>query len=184
MTKLFAVFIIAGILIAGCAQRKVVERQPEAAQQLHAKSQPMDEEQNKSTERITEQQVERVESKEVSSNPEEIAGLFSDIHFEFNNYDIRAESRPTLKAVADHLTKDFSLKVLIEGHCDERGTNEYNLALGDERAKATRDYLVSLGIPSARIDTMSYGEEKPVCTDQTEECWAKNRRGHFILLSR
>lgn len=183
MKQLFAIFIIAGILIAGCAQRKAVtsdERQPSAVQQPQAK----EEEQQKGPEKITEQQVARIESKDIAAKPEAILGLFSDIHFEFNNYDIRAEARPTLKAVADHLTKDSSLKVLIEGHCDERGTSEYNLALGDGRAKATRDYLVSLGIPSARIETMSYGEEKPVCTDQTEECWAKNRRGHFIFLSR
>ena len=71
---------------------------------------------------------------------------------------------------------------MVEGHCDERGTNEYNLALGDRRSRAVRDYLVALGIGSNRIETISYGEEKPVCAEKTEECWAKNRRAHFVVL--
>ena len=78
--------------------------------------------------------------------------------------------------------ENMPAKILIEGHCDDRGTNEYNLALGDRRAKSVRDYLVALGIASNRIETISYGEEEPLCTDQTEECWAKNRRAHFIIL--
>jgi peptidoglycan-associated lipoprotein len=74
-----------------------------------------------------------------------------------------------------------SYLVLIEGHCDERGTNEYNLALGERRAKATRDHLVSLGIEGSRITVISYGEERPVCTERTEGCWTKNRRAHFLV---
>jgi hypothetical protein len=73
-------------------------------------------------------------------------------------------------------------KGLFEGHCDERGTNEYNLALGDRRAKAARDYLIALGIAANRIEMLSYGEEKPLCTEETDECWAKNRRAHFVIL--
>ena len=72
-------------------------------------------------------------------------------------------------------------KILIEGHCDDRGTIEYNLALGERRAKATRDYLVTAGIDASRITTVSYGKERPVCTGQTEECWAQNRRAAFLV---
>jgi len=86
--------------------------------------------------------------------------------------------------VSGHMTKDSSAILSIEGHCDERGTNEYNLALGDRRAKAVKDYLVSLGVPSSRIETISYGEEKPLCSAQNEDCWAKNRRAHFVLLKK
>ena len=71
--------------------------------------------------------------------------------------------------------------VLIEGNCDERGTNEYNLALGDRRAKSTRDFLMASGVPSRKIEYISYGEERPVCTEQSESCWAKNRRAHFSV---
>jgi peptidoglycan-associated lipoprotein len=71
--------------------------------------------------------------------------------------------------------------ILIEGHADERGTNEYNLALGERRAKATRDYLVSVGIEAGRITVISYGEERPTCTDKAEACWTKNRRAHFLV---
>ena len=74
-----------------------------------------------------------------------------------------------------------SALLLIEGHADERGTNEYNLALGERRAKATRDYLVSVGIDAGRITVISYGEERPICTEKTDACWAKNRRAHFLV---
>lgn len=180
MEKLFAIFIIAGILIAGCAQRKAVtsdERQPSAVQQPQAK----EEEQQKGSEKITERQVARIESNDIPSKTEEISGLFPDIYFDFDSYDIRGDARPILKSLANHLIKNSSRKVLVEGHCDERGTNEYNLALGDRRAKTTKDYLVSFGILSARLDTMSYGEEKPDCRELTEECQAKNRRAHVRL---
>src|SRR5262249_19791587 len=74
--------------------------------------------------------------------------------------------------------------IMIEGHCDSRGTNEYNLALGERRATATRDYLVSLGVPVARINIVSKGEEQPFCTEETEACWQQNRRGHFIITAK
>jgi peptidoglycan-associated lipoprotein len=84
--------------------------------------------------------------------------------------------------VADYLTKNRAYKILIEGHCDDRGTSEYNLALGDKRAKSAKDFLLSLGVPSSRADVISYGKEKALCSERTEECWAKNRRAHFVIL--
>lgn len=89
---------------------------------------------------------------------------------------------PTLKKVASYLQKYPKLRVIIEGHCDERGTNEYNFALGQKRADSAKQYLITLGIISSRIDIISYGEEKPLCTEQNESCWQKNRRAHFVFI--
>ena len=111
-------------------------------------------------------------------------GMFADIMFEYDKYDVKESYKSELQAVSAWMTKNSSAKVSVEGHCDDRGTNEYNLALGDRRAKAVKDYLVSLGVLSSRIETISYGEEKPVCTEQSEECWAKNRRAHFVILTK
>ena len=89
-------------------------------------------------------------------------------------------NRRLVSSLAD-LLKRKNVTVAVEGNCDERGTKEYNLALGDKRAAAAKQYLISLGIPSSRVSTVSYGKEKPVCTESTEGCWAKNRRDHFIV---
>ena len=107
-----------------------------------------------------------------------------DIFFEFDKYDIRPDDAKTLDANAGWLKSNAGTLVLIEGHCDERGTNEYNLALGERRAKATMNYLVSQGIQANRITIISYGEERPQCTEKTEACWAKNRRSHFLVKAR
>lgn len=106
-----------------------------------------------------------------------------DIYFDFDKYDIRPNDAKTLDTNAAWLKTNDNL-VLIEGHTDERGTNEYNLALGERRAKSTMNYLVSQGVQASRITIISYGEERPVCTEHTEDCWAKNRRSHFLTKSR
>jgi peptidoglycan-associated lipoprotein len=103
-----------------------------------------------------------------------------DVHFGFDRYDIHPAEAKVLESNARWLKQSRDL-VLIEGHCDERGTSEYNLALGERRAKATRDHLVSLGIDGGRITVISYGEERPMCTERTETCWAQNRRAHFLV---
>lgn len=104
-----------------------------------------------------------------------------DIYFNFDSFNLRADARETLKANADWMKNNPSARVEVEGHCDERGTNEYNLALGAKRAQAARDYLVTLGIGPNRLSTISFGEEIPVCTEKTEECWQKNRRSRFVI---
>ena len=104
-----------------------------------------------------------------------------DIYFDFDRYDLRSEARDTLKANADWLKANPSARAEIEGHCDERGTNEYNLALGAKRAQAANDYLISLGIAKGRLSTKSYGEELPVCKEQNEGCWQKNRHDRFVV---
>ena len=110
--------------------------------------------------------------------------LIKDIHFNFDKYDIRPGDTEILKENAALLTKHPSVKIQIEGHCDERGTIEYNLALGERRANSTKQYLISLGISSDRISTISYGEERPSDPGHNEEAWAKNRRAHSIILSK
>ena len=107
-----------------------------------------------------------------------------EVYFDFDKYDIRPEDTKTLDANATWLKSNADNLVLIEGHCDERGTNEYNLALGERRAKATMNYLVSQGIQANRITIISYGEERPVCNEKTEACWAKNRRANFLVKPR
>jgi peptidoglycan-associated lipoprotein len=115
---------------------------------------------------------------EFAANPN-----LKDIHFDFDKYDIRPGDAKVLDANAAWLKSNNEL-VLVEGHCDERGTNEYNLALGERRAKATMNYLVSQGVQAGRITIISYGEERPVCTEHNEACWATNRRAHFLAKSR
>jgi peptidoglycan-associated lipoprotein len=103
-----------------------------------------------------------------------------DIYFDFDKYDIRPGDARTLESNARWLRSNRDL-VLIEGHCDIRGTNEYNLALGERRAKSTMNYLVAQGVAAHRITIVSYGEERPQCTQNDEACWSKNRRAHFLV---
>ena len=107
-----------------------------------------------------------------------------DVFFDFDKYDIRADDAKILDGNAGWLKSNANNLVLIEGHCDERGTNEYNLALGERRAKATMNYLVSQGIQANRITIISYGKERPVCNEKSESCWQKNRRAHFLVKAR
>ena len=111
------------------------------------------------------------------------ASPLKDIYFDFDRADLRPDARETLKANADWLKNNSAATVQIEGHCDERGTSEYNLALGAKRAQSAKDYLVTLGVPERRISTISYGEEIPVCTEHNEECWQKNRHDRFVVKS-
>jgi peptidoglycan-associated lipoprotein len=104
-----------------------------------------------------------------------------DVYFDFDRYEIRPSAQRTLLAHATWLRSQTKALVIIEGHCDERGTNEYNLALGERRAKAAMNYLVSRGVDARRITVISYGEQRPQCRDRDESCWAKNRRAHFLV---
>jgi peptidoglycan-associated lipoprotein len=107
-----------------------------------------------------------------------------DAFFDFDKYNIRDDARGTLEKDADWMKRWTSTKVTVEGHCDSRGTAEYNLALGERRANAVKDYLVSLGIAADRITTVSKGKEQPFCSEENEDCWAQNRRGHFIITAK
>jgi peptidoglycan-associated lipoprotein len=116
---------------------------------------------------------------QMSSDQIERMGLLADIHFDFNSAEIRDADRQTLSQNADVLKRFDFLRIAIQGHADERGSVEYNLALGERRARAAYDYLTSLGIAADRLKTVSYGKEIPLCTDSNETCWARNRRDHF-----
>jgi peptidoglycan-associated lipoprotein len=103
------------------------------------------------------------------------------IHFGYNEYNVQDNDRAMLGRQAQWLAKYPSVRVSVEGHCDERGTREYNLALGARRANAVKEYLVSQGVSAARVETVSYGKERPVCTESNEACWAQNRRGVTVV---
>ena len=107
-----------------------------------------------------------------------------DIHFDFDKAAIRPDAARLLDANAGWLRSNGNMLVLVEGHCDERGTNEYNLVLGERRARATINYLIGQGIAQDRLSLVSYGEERPLCTEHNEACWAKNRRAHFRVKER
>jgi peptidoglycan-associated lipoprotein len=108
-------------------------------------------------------------------------GLLGEVHFEYDKADLREADRAILAKNAEALKKYDFLTITVEGHCDERGSVEYNLALGDKRAKASYEYLVSLGISASRMKTNSYGKEVPLCKESTDDCWARNRRDHFAV---
>jgi peptidoglycan-associated lipoprotein len=109
------------------------------------------------------------------------SGPLKDVFFAFDRYELSPDARAILKANANWLKSNPSAKIQIEGHCDERGTVEYNLALGSKRAEAAKDYLSSLGVAGDRLSVISYGEEIPVCKEQSESCWEKNRRDRFVV---
>jgi peptidoglycan-associated lipoprotein len=112
---------------------------------------------------------------------EEKMSQFDDVRFDFDKSEVKEDGRKTCQVVADYLKKNPMAKFLIEGHCDERGTSEYNMALGDRRATAVMNYLVSLGVPKAALSTVSFGKEKPLDPGHDEGAWEKNRRAHFVL---
>ena len=111
-------------------------------------------------------------------------GLLQDLYFGYDAYDLSPTERATLQANANWLQSNPQAKVEIEGHCDDRGTVEYNLALGAKRARAVQEYLISLGVQSERLSTISYGEELPLCGEEADQCWQQNRRVHFLVINR
>jgi len=120
--------------------------------------------------------------KEASNDQEKV--VLKDVHFDYNKSDIKTDDKLILKEIAKYLKYNNVLHLLVEGHCDERGTNEFNLALGEKRALNTREYLVKTeGIESARIQTISYGEEKPLDVAHNDNAWKVNRRSHFQIAS-
>jgi peptidoglycan-associated lipoprotein len=150
----------------------------EGAKPSEAPSRPETQVSPPSTSRPPEVSSEAIPSDVAEANKR---GYLKDAFFDYNKSDLRDDARSALSANAEWLKAHTNWQFLIEGHCDDRGTTEYNLALGDKRANAARDYLVSLGIDSARIRTVSYGKERPFCTEETEDCWQQNRRAHFLL---
>lgn len=172
--KLFGLFVLilmGGLILSGCGcfmQASKGETAPPAAPQ--AKVVPQD----------AKKPVAVQPSTQASSSAKAPTILLKDINFDFDRYNVRPGDTAILKKDAEWFKANTKTRVKIEGHCDERGTVEYNLALGQKRADATKNYLLSLGIDGKLIDTVSYGKEKPLDTKHNEEAWAKNRRAHFV----
>ncbi len=180
-----------GVILSGCPKKTVVKEEPsvKSAEESEARSEARKE--AKEADRIREEEVRKeFEKSLVAQKTPGIEGvvheskMLKDIHFEFDKYNIRPEDAGILKENSALLKKYPGMKFQIEGHCDERGTVEYNLALGERRANSTKKYLVSLGIEPSRISTISYGEERPLDQGQNEEAWTKNRRAHFVILKK
>lgn len=112
---------------------------------------------------------------------ENVPSPFQDIYFDFDQSSVREDAKPVLQQIAAYMQKNPDVKLVIEGHCDSRGTAEYNMALGERRAESVKKYLIALGVKPASLSTVSYGKEKPLVQGDTEDAWAKNRRAHFVL---
>ena len=173
------------LIMTGCPKKTVVKEEPTVKKEEAAKA-----ETEPTTKEKESKAKEEFEKGLVAQKTPGIEGevfessLLKDIHFDFDKYDIRPGDAAALKENAALLKKYHNVKIQIEGHCDERGTVEYNLALGERRANSTRTYLVSIGVSPERISTISYGKERPLDPAHNEEAWAKNRRAHTIITAK
>ena len=204
MKKSFSMFIFIlclGLFLAGCPKKQVVVSRDQSSLQRSEEAARLEREREarEAKERelagLREEELKKptggeLEKSLVAKKESGIEGevfeskLLKDIHFDFDKYDIRRADEEILKENAVFLKKNPKMKIQIEGHCDERGTVEYNLALGERRANSTKNFLVSLGISSDRISSISFGEEKPLDPGHDEEAWSKNRRAHTIIRSK
>lgn len=184
-------------LLAACAKQKVVSQPPQAEVKPVPQEQVVPKDQKATDQKAEENQIQQKEEAKKASVEEvtptmiakaqttatdgskEVSVLGKMIHFDFDKYDIKKEAADVLKEIADYLKANPDVRVLIEGHCDERGTREYNLQLGMRRAESAKKYLVDLGIDEKRLETISYGKDKPLIDEHNEEAWAKNRRCEF-----
>jgi peptidoglycan-associated lipoprotein len=179
-----------GLILMGCPKKTVMKEEPSVKREEPAKAEAerlAKEREAKLSEEAAKKDLEKglVAKKEPGIEGVVFeSSLLKDIHFDFDKYDIRPEDVAILKENADLLKKYQKVKIQIEGHCDERGTSEYNLALGERRANSTKNYLMALGVSPERISTISYGEEKPLDPGHSEEAWAKNRRAHTIITAK
>lgn len=171
--KLAVTFLISCSLVvaAGCSRNKNIAMQPKPAVSAPEKMEAPVAKSTSAPQRIE-------EKRSVDENVS-----FRTVYFDFDKSDIRDDQRSILTANAEIMSKNTNVKVRIEGHCDERGTNAYNIALGERRAAAVRDFLASYGVEGSRITTVSYGEERPVDSGHSESAWAKNRRCEFVITS-
>jgi len=174
LTVLLAVGLL---LAAGCAKKPTEDTTSQVQQTEMAQEQVA-----QVTEQPVTEQPSTMQSSSASSMASDMATSLMRVHFDFDQYVLTAEARDTLKADAAYLQAK-GVRVQIEGHCDERGSDEYNLALGEKRALAVKNYLVSLGVPADRMSIISYGEEIPLVMGHNEEAWAQNRRAEFKELN-
>jgi peptidoglycan-associated lipoprotein len=172
-------FLAVAMIATGCSKKQTVKSDAGAAPSGEAVVQPEAPAAEAPAQPVmTARQAEAARGVAVT---EEKASLFADVLFDFDKSDLRDEAKKTCQDVAAYMKQNPAKKLLVEGHCDERGTAEYNMALGDRRAASVKNYLVSLGVPTSALSTVSFGEERPLDPGQNEEAWAKNRRAHFVL---
>jgi len=173
--KLFIIPCALALIVCGACAKKRIKESPLAGEALEEQQPALAEP------TLEEAGLGAQGFKEISADQAELKAIFQDIRFDYDDFGLRPDAKETLNSIAEWLMKSQSTQVLIEGHCDERGTIEYNLALGERRSNSAKKYLEQLGVPSERTYTISYGEERPADPSHTEAAWAKNRRGHFLL---
>ncbi len=197
------IFILCiGLILMGCPKKTVVKDEPSAKAEvakMEAERVAKEKEKEAKEKEVKEKEAARLKEEQAKKEFERSlvakrtpgiegevfeSSLLKPIHFDFDKYDIRLADAEILKGNSALLKKFPNVKIQIEGHCDERGTNEYNLALGERRANSTKKYLTSLGITADRVSTISYGEEKPMDPGHNEEAWTKNRRAHFLITAK
>lgn len=175
-------------LCGGCAKKVKTEPPvaPEAAEEVaKPEAKPAEEQAVTAPEEVKESELEKTLTRSEQPGIEGAvmeSSALKDVHFDFDRSELTDAAREILNANAELLKKSPDVKIQVEGHCDERGSTSYNLALGERRAASVKDYLVSLGIPADKLSTISYGEERPLDPGQNEEAWAKNRRAHIVIL--
>lgn len=181
---IFGALMLAMLLVlsVSCAKKKVtMEAEPTqemTAEQMEAQ-QAAQEAAAAREAKALKGEAQREEAATMAEEARMRAFVEENIHFDFDKYDLKPKAMMILDEKATYLREHPEVRVLIEGHCDDRGTNEYNLALGDRRANSAKNYLVRSGVAESRITTISYGEEQPLCMEHTESCWWRNRRAQF-----
>ncbi len=177
MKQIALLLMVMVLIVAGCAQKQVQTTPPVATTGAQDQAALSDEEKR----RIAEEELARAERDRLLREQERLAGILKDVLFDFDSYAVNNNELPKIEGVSSFMKQERNVKMIVEGHCDERGTVDYNLALGQKRAEAVKNYLVKLGVEPARIRTISYGKELPLELGKTEEAWAKNRRAHFKI---
>jgi peptidoglycan-associated lipoprotein len=181
---IFVVLILSLLMFTGCAEKKSVVTSDATQKQESAPAPAAIPSEQKDVVTSKDKSEWREAAAEKSVDLEKMAKTespVSDINFDFDSFSIRPDARDILKTNANYFTKNRVSSIVVEGHCDERGTAEYNMALGERRAQETKNYLVNLGIKESIIRTVSFGEENPLDPASNEEAWAKNRRAHFVV---
>ncbi len=171
--------VIPGLLFMGACAKGTVTEEEEPAEEVETPTETT--ETPTTTETAPEQPAAEVTEDTSGITVSRDMFLGDYVHFAFDKYNLDGEAQSVLRRKARFLEDNQDIYITIEGHCDDRGTNEYNLALGDRRAESTRSFLLDMGIEAYRISTVSYGEERPLCDERDEECWSENRRAAFII---
>jgi peptidoglycan-associated lipoprotein len=175
------VFVIPGLLLTASCAKKAVKEDTSMSQQAQDEAAKAAAEKARQEELARQRAIEEARLKEEAIQKAKDNFLNEDIHFEFDSAVLTPDAQEILKTKAEWLQNNPNAASTVEGHCDERGTLEYNLALGERRAASAKAFLVDLGVPASRLTTISYGEERPVDPAQNEAAWAKNRRCHFTI---